>query len=203
MIILCNNKKLKGFSLVETLVTLVVVGIIIIMLTNVLSITLRVSVLASERSLVKDEMSTMLQKLDRDVSNAEYIFIDPAATGTDSGAIIIETTEYRSRWQRCPNDNPNLQAGNTFSLCQTYCQIDNTDLDSTSCTAAGARRNFISTPKLVIESFRVEEITSTTAFDNQRIKSAVVTIKARHAVESLGIINIYKQITISSNNFII
>lgn len=191
-------KRAKGFSLVETLVTLIVTGIIIIMLSNVLSITLKASVLASERAHVKNEMSSLLQRLNRDVSNSEYVFIDET-----NGLIIVETTEYRSRWQRCENENGLLPSGNSFSLCQVYCAIDNNDLSASTCTGANSRRNYISSRKLVIEDFRVEEITSSTAFNNERIKSVVVTIKARHASETLNIINIYKQITISSKNFII
>lgn len=203
-----NYKFKKGFSLVETLVTLIVVSIIIIMLTNVLSITLKVSVLASERAHIKNEMSSIFQKLDRDVANAEYVHI-PAV----GNVLILETADHRVRWQLCENNNHSLStlaSPNSFALCQYYCAlVSGNDLDDSTCPPASSRLQTITSPKLVIRSFSVEEIQSTSNFENQRIKSAVVTIRAEHYTDTLrpekglGIKNIYKQLTISSNNFII
>lgn len=199
-----SKKFKKAFSLVETLITLIVVSIIILMLSNVLAITLKVSVLARERSHIKNETANMFDKLDRDVSNAEYVYIsDPA--DPSNGVIIIETADYRVRWERC-TDSIAADPVTNGSLCQYYCAIDlaNSTLDDSICPptpANGRRLNYITSSKLEIESFRVEEIDA--GLENQRIKSAVVTIKAKHARESLEISNIYKQITISSNNFII
>ncbi|MBP9758162.1 hypothetical protein KBD45_00565 [Candidatus Dojkabacteria bacterium] len=202
-------KKLKGaFSLVETLITLIVVCIIIIMLTNVLAITLKVSILVSERSHIKNELSNIFQKLDRDVANAEYIFIDEA-----NNALILETTEYRIRWERCKNDHATLTSeSEKLSLCQYYCPVTSDDMGTVTCPANTSRLQTKTSPKLVISSFIINEINSTSAFENQRIKSAVVTIRAEHYTDrvnkltperGLGITNLFKQISISSNNFII
>lgn len=207
MIIQQHPKNRIAFSLVETLITLIVVCIIIIMLTNVLSITLKVSVLTSERSHIKNELSNIFQKLDRDVSNAEYVHID-----TDHNVLIIETTDHRIRWETCKNEHPTLASiSENLSLCQYYCAITPDDLGNDTCNT-NRRLQTISSPKLVIDSFIVDEINSTSSFENQRIKSAVITIKAEHFTDKvneenpqrgLRIKNIFKQISISSNNFII
>lgn len=70
-----KKKKLKAFSLVETLVTLVVFGILLAMLSQVLLLNLQVSRKIQARTRVREELAELVGLLQRDVRNADIIYI--------------------------------------------------------------------------------------------------------------------------------
>jgi prepilin-type N-terminal cleavage/methylation domain-containing protein len=95
-------KKYRGYSLIEVLVTLGIIAILVVMLFNVILIALRSNTKIAGRSYVREQVSTLLSQMTREIRNAEVV-IECAGTGCDytlNGKDII--------WQRC----------NTISMCR-------------------------------------------------------------------------------------
>jgi prepilin-type N-terminal cleavage/methylation domain-containing protein len=66
-------KKYKAYSLIEVLVTLGVIGILIVMLFNVILISLRSNTKIAARSFVREQISTLLSQISREIRNAESV----------------------------------------------------------------------------------------------------------------------------------
>ncbi len=66
-------KKLKAYSLVEVVVTLGIIGILIIMLFNVILLALRSNTKIAGRSFVREQMSSVLSQISREVRNANNV----------------------------------------------------------------------------------------------------------------------------------
>jgi prepilin-type N-terminal cleavage/methylation domain-containing protein len=95
-------KKYKAYSLIEVLVTLGVIAILMVMLFNVILIALRSNTKIAARSFVREQVTTLLSQMSREIRNAEVI-VECAGIGCDytlNGKDII--------WQRC----------NTISMCR-------------------------------------------------------------------------------------
>lgn len=66
-------KKYKGYSLIEVLVTLGIIAILIVMLFNVILIALRSNTKIAGRSFVREQVTTLLSQMSREVRNAERV----------------------------------------------------------------------------------------------------------------------------------
>ena len=69
-----NKTKRKAFSLIETLVTLAVFGILLAMLFQILMLNIKISRKISARTRVREEISELVSLMQRDLRNADYIF---------------------------------------------------------------------------------------------------------------------------------
>lgn len=67
------SKKLKAYSLFEILITLAIVTIIMVMLTNVLFLTLDIARKSFARSFVREEQNNVLTKIEKDIRNARFV----------------------------------------------------------------------------------------------------------------------------------
>ncbi len=67
------RKKIKAYSLLEILITLAIVTIIMVMLTNVLFLTLDIARKSFARSFVREEQNNLVTKIEKDIRNARFV----------------------------------------------------------------------------------------------------------------------------------
>jgi len=77
------TKKIKAFSLIETLVTLAVFGILLAMLSEILVLNLQVSRKITARSTIRADLAEMTGLMQRDMRNANHIYISNCGDEND------------------------------------------------------------------------------------------------------------------------
>lgn len=170
-----NKKNRGGYSLLEMLVTLLIVNVIILMVSQVLVISLKISIQSHERSFAREELTNLTNLIRRDIRNSNGI-----KKCSDTTCIMIKDVEQIT-WRIC--DNPD-------SICKIV-----TD------TSGNETIVYETDPKLIITGIIFEEITSgaTGTIDTQ--KSILLTVKARHSYETVNIDNLYRQVIVSTRNY--
>ncbi len=88
-------KKLKAYSLVEVVVTLGIIGILIVMLFNVILLALRSNTKIAGRSFVREQMSSVLSQISREVRNANNV----SDCGDSSCEMIVAGKTIK--WESC------------------------------------------------------------------------------------------------------
>lgn len=169
-----NNKKYKAFSLLEILITLVIVSIVMVMLSNVLFMTLDVSRKIYARSVVREEQNNLLTKLEKDIRNARLI---KDCSGEDANARCVIHLQYEYIWQGCMD-----QTTKNLSVCKI--SKDGEILEQTS-------------ENIKVDNFRIEQ----GIVDSEGKKTIIVTLVVSHVDDQLGINNQTRQLVISTRNF--
>lgn len=169
----------KGYSLLEMLVTLIIVNILILMLSNILIISLRTSVEIRERSAIREELTTILNLMKSDIRNASLIHNDCIEEeGSDICTITKNADTFT--WQLCPVEDH-----------MGICKMD----------VAGERTFEQTSSRLSITSLTFHNISNFINPDSVSKTTLMITITADHSQEGSNIKNIYRQATISTRNF--
>jgi len=181
-----TSERKNAYSLVEMLVTLIVVNIIIVMMANILVTSFKISILAQERSMAREELTNTVNLIRRDLRNASIIveLIDSGGDDTSiyKGISLHTDLEY-IKWVTCGDDNT--------QICRYIIGADGTS----------ETPNYISTPKLKITKFEITDMQDAGLSGNDRQATISLLITADHSREELNIKNLYRQVNISTRNF--
>ncbi len=193
----CKKKQInKGYSLVEVLITLIVVNIILLMLSNIIVSALQVSIKVKERSRLREELSTIVNLVQKDFRNAskindEELTVSEECSGTtpcnkciDSTICNVTVATNRVEWKLCMND----RTGELNSVCR-----EKTDSSNTTTL------EFKSDPSLVIEAFSFRSMGKVSI--NRDQVSVLFTIRGKHVVDDLEISNMFRQAVLSTSNY--
>jgi prepilin-type N-terminal cleavage/methylation domain-containing protein len=181
-----KNKTKQGFSLLEMLVSLGIISIMLVLLSNVLIISLKISARSSARGLVREEISDLLSIVRKDIRNADYV---QSCSGTLSSGGTPTCTMFTGTavvWTVCPKVSPTPTSTGGSTSAMDICKKD----------AAG---NIIerSPGNLNITEFSFEEGFS----ESENTKVILVTIIASHSNSSLSVANIVQQTSITTRNY--
>ncbi len=164
-----------GFSLLEMTVSLGIIAVIMVMLTNILIISLTVSSKTAARGLVREETSNVLANIKRDIRNAQLIeeCLGENETASCEGTLALSGS---FRWGMCDNDN------GTKAICK-YDKDGNIEEK---------------TP----DSININKLLFDVGFDKTQDKRTVlVTIVSSYKIEGLNVQNIIQQTSVSTRNY--
>lgn len=169
-------KKVSGFSLLEMVVSLGIIAVMMVMLTNILIISLQISSKTAARGNVREEISDQLSNIKRDIRNAEIVGNCSGENELATCDVIVLTGKFT--WRLCQNEN------GTNAICK-YDEGDNI-VESTA--------DFLS----------VDEFSFDVGFsDTPDKQTIVVTIVGSHVNESTNVVNVIQQTSISTRNYAI
>ncbi len=175
-----KKKKLKGFSLLETLVTLAIFGIMTAMLSQAILINITITRKASVRSRIREEMSEISSLVERDIRNAQLIGTCGVA-GTENKCTVTSVASFT--W----TDNcPSLGVG-----IKSICRKDLT-----------GNILYQSSKILSISTLKFQVITPAGITDPTK-STILVTIVGAAVNPNLKINNQVRQLAVSTRNFTI
>jgi prepilin-type N-terminal cleavage/methylation domain-containing protein len=164
----------KGYSLLEVLITLVIVAILIVMLSNIMIMGIKSSLKIQARSQVREEISKIEKLIKQDLRNSANLGSD--CTQEESCTIHKDSQVYK--WYLCEGNR----------ICRDT-------LDPNTNTFVP---QFKSSSKIEIDQFSVQQISTATT---PNASTMAITIIGGHSVESLDISNIYRQFIISPRTY--
>jgi prepilin-type N-terminal cleavage/methylation domain-containing protein len=170
------SKQKQGFSMVEMLVSIGIVGVVITMFSNVLVSSLQTTIKISNRSAIREELSTVSSLIRRDLRTAEEI-VDCANTADEAVTCRLLVNNEEVTWRACQSNANQL------------CKMDQSN-------------NVIyRTPAI----FKLEKIEFASGFEEVggagAQRSILLTIVASHTNPRLNISNLVFQTTLSSRNY--
>ncbi len=173
------NKKFKtkkGYSLVEIIVSLAIIGIILTILFNTLITTLRISFKTFARSFTREELSQVTTFVARDIRNSDSLNDCGSIAGSENCRLYIDGEIVD--WSLCLSTR----------ICKSVSQ------DGITFT-----NTYVSSPSVAIS--KVEFSSTFGVSDNPTRENILITIVGGHATQSLGISNIIRQQTVSTRNY--
>lgn len=187
MKILNNKKYKKGYSLIEIIISLSIMGFAITVMFSFLILSLRVSVLSLSRSFVREELAGITNLIARDIRNSDFVNNCGSTVSSNSCELVQSGTRYQ--WAKCDS---NGIINNNSELNTRVCKFR---IDS------GNQRVvlFISSASVVIKNFDFSlGFTSGTSNSQTNI---LVLVNASHSNSSYNINNVIRQISVSTRNF--
>lgn len=173
-----RHRKLAAASLVELIVSMAIMALLMVMLSNILTNTLVATRKSSARSLVREEIAVISDKLVSSIRAAETIV---GCTGSGSGAECrLAITGGQVVWKLC-------DATGGTSAATSLCQYDE-----------NSNLLYVSSSNISISRFSLEPAGSGSG--NSFI---LVTLVADHIAPELGITNITRQTAAVPRNFTI
>ena len=180
-----KNKKLKGYSLLELLISLSIIAIATTVMINFLVISVKITVQTLARSFVREEISSSVLLIARDIRNSDKIIsIDCPSTGSTTCEIRLTANGQIYRWRKCAD-------GSTFRVCKDQYNSATTAFDNI----------FTSSPNVNIDFMYVDYGYS--LVDNNAELNILVTLQASHARPALNISNVIRQSSASTRNYTI
>lgn len=182
-----KEKKLKkGFSLLEIIISLAIMGFAITVMFSFLILSMRVSVISLSRSFIREELSNITTLISRDIRNSDFVLNCGTQSFPASCEFIQEGTRYI--WQRC--DSTGTTNANA-SLNTRACKVR---LEGTTRTVL-----YLSPQSLVVDTFSFSLGYVGAAND---VKTNIIfLITASHSNSSYNISNVLRQISVSTRNF--
>lgn len=188
MQILNKKRKLKkGYSLIEIIISLAIMGFATTVMFSFLILSLQVSILSLSRSFVREELSNISGLLSRDIRNADYIINCGSVSGPESCELIQNGVTFI--WEKCDDTgsvNSNKEANKR--ICKY--QVDNVGKKIVL---------FLSSQTLIIENF--EFSLGYTDSTSEAKTNIIVLINASHSNSNYNIKNVLRQISVSTRNF--
>ncbi len=174
-------QKKKGFSLLEMLVSLGIISVMLVLLSNVLVISLKVSAKSSARGLVREEISELLATVRKDIRNADFVqsCSGSLSSGTPTCTMFTGTSV---KWTVVPKTPTSTDPSPGFAIVKQ--------------DAAG---NIISRSP---DNLRVSEFSFEEGFsESENTKVILVTIIASHTNSGLNVSNLIQQTSITTRNY--
>ncbi len=163
--------------MLEVLVTLVIVSVVLVMLTNVLFLALTIARKSFARSHIREEQNNIISKIEKDIRNAHFV---ESCMGEDLSASCSVALDTKYLWTTCTRED------NTWYVCKK----ENPGTPNEKILAGMA-------DDIVLKKFTFEEGYS----DSEGRKTILVTMVVAHKDESLKLNNQVRQISISTRNF--
>jgi prepilin-type N-terminal cleavage/methylation domain-containing protein len=176
-----KKKKLKGFSILETLVTLAIFGIMTAMLSQAILININITRKASVRSRIREEMSQISSLIERDVRNAQLVGTCGLVPPNENKCTITSVSSFT--W----TDNCPSLGGGIKSICRK-------DLAGNIL--------YQSSKVLSITTLKFQVITPAGITDPTK-STILVTIIGAAVNPNLNINNQVRQLAVSTRNFTI
>ncbi|MFQ5492622.1 MAG: PilW family protein [Candidatus Dojkabacteria bacterium] len=185
---LIQSKLMKGFSLVETLITLAIFGILMAMLSQILIINISISRKTFARSRIRDEMSELVTLIQRDIRNAKII--GECGEKTEGSETFTECQIYHAEefvWtDNCPDEGE----------VQRLCKLTVVD----PAIPGDVPDVLFQTSDLInVDDFGLE--VGLSQGDDGTKSTILVTVLASSANENFEVNNQVRQIAVSTRNF--
>jgi len=182
-----RHKNLKkGYSLIEIIISLAIMGFAVTVMFSFLILSLQVSILSLSRSFVREELSNISGLIARDIRNADYIINCGTGSTPESCELIQNGTNYI--WQKC-DVNGVVNA--------------NSDLNTMACKFKfeGTVKTvvFISSKTLKIQNFDFS--LGYTDSTSEAKTNIIILINASHTNSNYNIKNVIRQTSVSTRNF--
>ncbi len=167
-----NKKLVAGYSLVEVLVSLGMVGLLLTLLFNSLTASVLVAIKNNGRNAIREELDFITAQIIRDIRNADLVTACGATTSPNSCEYISLSKKYR--WELCGK-----------KVCKNLIDTATTNV-------------YTSSTSLDVNLFSFVKGYS----DNTQSRANVIlTIVGSHIRTSLGVTNIVKQVSFSTRNY--
>jgi len=173
-----NKKNLKAYSLLEVMVSLSIITVCTIVMMNFMILSFRLTAVGLGRSLVREELSNVINLIGRDFKNSD---LPPVCNFTGTSCdFYVEGLLYR--WYLCSNNT---------KICK-----DKFD------KATGTYVNIYTVASYVlINYFKFEP--GFAQLSQTGNTNLILTISAAHSNQTLGINNIVKQASFSVRNYLL
>ncbi|HLD03593.1 MAG TPA: prepilin-type N-terminal cleavage/methylation domain-containing protein [Candidatus Dojkabacteria bacterium] len=186
-------KKIKGYSLVEVLVTLTIFAILTVMLMNTIFLNIRISRTISNRTRMRSDLNELTSLIERDIRNASNI-----EECQSDYLVNLIPVPY------CKMSIPNSALGNSIFDWSYNCfgtnQGGSEYFDHSVCKRdATGKTVYFSSKILQIDSVSFEKIVDNLVETNK--VTIIVTIVASARNTSWNINNQVRQIIISTRNY--
>lgn len=193
-----NQKTIKAFSLVETVVTLGIFGLLIGMLSQVLLLNLQVSQKISARTRIREELSIVTGLIQRDMRNADKVYISAGQCGNQLDLEFpanIESSENEESGCHIALQNQEaLWVNGSHRNCDQgkLCKLDWTNQNSVLFETS----DILTITDISFESQLLGELDS-----GNSNATLLVTLQAESTNPRWEILNQVRQISVTTRNF--
>ncbi len=187
MVVSQNKKFKKGYSLIEIIISLAIMGFAITVMFSFLILSLQVSILSLSRSLVREEISNISSLISRDIRNADYVINCGDQAHPESCELVQNGVNFI--WQKC-DENGIVNANGA---------LNNRGCKFRILTGNQKEIMFISSEILQIQNFEFSLGYTDSSSDAKT--NIVFLINASHSNSNYNIKNVIRQISVSTRNF--
>jgi type II secretory pathway pseudopilin PulG len=170
-----RRTKSKAFSMLELIAVLGLMGVILVMMSNILVTTILISQKSAARAFVREEVAQTVELLISDLRRANTV---DQCNGSGPTAICVVTTDQAYTWAPC------VQAG---SICKT--------------NAAGTVI-YRTSPNVRFSVFSLEAGFESGVTGTSR-RNVLITLVAEHVIEKLNVKNVIRQQAVSTRNYLL
>ncbi|MCA9379035.1 type II secretion system protein [Candidatus Dojkabacteria bacterium] len=173
---LTKKRYLPAFSLVEMVVTMAIVAIVMVMLSNVLITSINISHRSIARSFVREEIADIIEKISDDVRSATEVINCQGEMLAANCQLLIAGEVVR--WSGCTGE------GGDPAICK---------YDS------GGQPVYLSPGPLQIDTFSFDQ-----GFDagtSTVRRNVLITLVASHTNPSFNVTNLVGQTSVSTRNY--
>jgi len=174
---LFRSKQKAGYSLFEVLITLTIVTIIMIMLTNTLLLSLEISRKSLVRSSLREEQNDILNKISKDIRNARFIENCGNASGGTTCEVLLDR---KYTWTICDD------TGQQYICKKVGNETEEQIIERTS-------------DQLIVKEFTIDE----GIVESDGKKSIVITLVVNQNSEGIDIEDQIRQVLVSTRNYTI
>lgn len=179
-----RKRRLKGYSLLELLISLGIIAIATTVMINFLVLSVRVTVRSLARSFVREEISASVLLIARDIRNSDRIIQIDCAGGSQNCEIRVVASGNIYRWSRCAD-------GAQYRVCKDVWNGATSNFDNV----------FVSSDKVNIDFMNIDYGYS--LVNKSTEINILVTLSASHSQPGLEITNIIRQSSASTRNYTI
>lgn len=172
--------KLSGYTLVELMVSMAIIGVLLVMLSNILIDSIYLSERLVARASTREEITNLTAQIVRDVRASSRV-ID--CVGQDLSARCQLVIDEIITWEACRLDGSDLSEDN-FTICKK---------NSSGQIIYSPSKN------LRIRSIRFEE--GVDSSNNSTRKNILITVIGDHSNTNLNITNVIRQLSVSTRNY--
>lgn len=161
--------------MLELIVTLGLMGVVMVMLSNLLVSTMMISQKSAARAFIREEIATTIDKIAGDIRSANGIV---TCIGEQDGASCTINKTITVTWRIC------APAAGVRSICQ---------FDSNNNLI------YATSPNVNITYLAFEPVVSQTATASKQ--NILVTVIGDHSIPQIGVKNVVKQNIIATRNY--